>query len=91
MTDDIDIRKVDNDKTAIVISNFIQRRGSDFVDGHFRGFIKQRDIFPRGNNDSFFSGKQLLFFAVEEKSHMHRFFRFGDLCLLQIMAGKNVA
>ena len=67
MTNNIHIREIHDSKVAGRIFYFGERRAGYFFNGHFRGFIKQLDVFTCRDDDSFFIRQQITFLAVEKK------------------------
>ena len=89
MTQHIDIGKIGKEKGNIFLPQF-------FYDGirhpgsvHLGLLIEKRNILGGGNGDSLFPGKRLSNLAIQKKAYVDGFFRFGNLDLLQPVAGSK--
>ncbi|OPY87113.1 MAG: hypothetical protein A4E72_01538 [Syntrophus sp. PtaU1.Bin208] len=91
VTDHINVGKICEDKRAGRIGNLPENGPGDVFNRHFRGLIKEMDVFARGYDDSFLSGQRLFFFPIEEVGYMNRLLRFGDLGLFEVVSSEDIA
>lgn len=90
MADHVGIGVVYENKTVIILVQFLYDCVSDFISAHFRNIGVRGSVFRR-DKDLFFSRKRFLQASVEKIGHVSVFFGFGYFKLFYLVVRDDLA